>query len=591
LTSEERTSEADLLGRGQALDERIGRLAGRPRPTQEDEKRLDGLRREAGELRRQWLDFQQVLGRKYGPMAGQPVALDEAQGVLPEDAALVGWVDTPIGHAACVVRRSGEPAWVMIPGSGEKGDWTKAEWTLAGRLRDALAARAPVDEWRPLAEALATQRIGPLATLLKGVRRVVVVNSPGLDGVPVEVLFAARGGAGRDAPVVAYAPSASMFTCLKKTKIKENRTAALLALGDPAYPEPKHEPKPPAPPDHGLFVVTVVPNGNADLFGIKPDDVLLAYDGAPLKTREDLKVVADGGPKTVPLKLWRAGETRTVEVAPGLLGVQLDTRPAAPVVLAQRAAAEVLAARGEAQARLPGTRREVAAIAGLFLTDRVTTVLGDAARESAVQEMAREGKLKKYRYLHFAVHGRYDPRSAYRTALILAPDPDRTADPAAFEADGEITAEEIARTWDLDADLVVLSACESGLGKQAGGEGFLGFAQPLLAKGARALVLSLWKVDDKATSLLMARFYQNLLGKRPGLSQPLGKAEALDEAKRWLRGLSAEEAGAAEALVRGPLRPLVTEGGAAAPATRPGGPRPFEHPYYWAAFVLIGDPS
>jgi CHAT domain-containing protein len=170
--------------------------------------------------------------------------------------------------------------------------------------------------------------------------------------------------------------------------------------------------------------------------------------------------------------------------------------------------------------------------------------------------------------------------------LLLAPDPDRSDDPAAFDTDGEVSAEQIARTWDLDADLVVLSACESGLGKQAGGEGFLGFAQPLLAKGARSLVLSLWKVDDRATSLLMARFYRNLLGKRP-----MPKAEALDEAKRWLRGLSAEEVGGElEALERGPVRPLVTEGGAA-PATRPGGPRPFEHPYYWAAFVLIGDPS
>jgi CHAT domain-containing protein len=108
-------------------------------------------------------------------------------------------------------------------------------------------------------------------------------------------------------------------------------------------------------------------------------------------------------------------------------------------------------------------------------------------------------------------------------------------------------------------------------------------------------VLSLWKVDDSATSLLMARFYQNLLGNRPGLKQPMPKAKALDEAKRWLRGLSAEEAGAAQgALDRGPLRPLATEGGAPGrPAPRPAssGPRPYEHPYDWAAFVLIGDPN
>src|SRR5262249_24943202 len=209
---------------------------------------------------------------------------------------------------------------------------------------------------------------------------------------------------------------------------------------------------------------------------------------------------------------------------------------------------------------------------------------------------ARSGKLKGFRYLHLAAHGRDDPRSAYRTALILAPDPERSADPAAFESDGELTAEQIARTWELDAELVVLSACETALGKQAGGEGFLGFAQPLLAKGARGLVLSLWKVDDQATALLMARFYQNLLGKRPGLSQPLPRAEALDEAKRWLRGLTEGEVGPAlEALPRGEVGPLATAG-AAPPRERaaveaPAGPRPFGHPYYWAAFILIGDPG
>ena len=141
--------------------------------------------------------------------------------------------------------------------------------------------------------------------------------------------------------------------------------------------------------------------------------------------------------------------------------------------------------------------------------------------------------MKAFRYLHFATHGESDPRHAYRSALILAPDPDRSADPLAFDSDGTITAEQIARTWELDADLVVLSACESGLGLAAGGEGYLGFAQPLFAKGARSLVLSLWKVDDDATALLMTRFYQNLLGARAGLKSPMPKAEALAEAKAW----------------------------------------------------------
>jgi hypothetical protein len=426
----------------------------------------------------------------------------------------------------------------------------------------------------------------------------VVVNSPGLAGVPAEVLFAARGESAGPGPVVAYAPSASMFAHLAQSRPPAGRPATLLALGDPAYPAPPPGPEQaPPPPDHGLLVAKVERNGIADLFGVRSGDVLLEYNGTPLKAQGDLRpVAADAGPKTAPLRVWRAGEERSLEVAAGPLGVQFDPRPAAPAVQAQRAAAEVLAStRGESHVRLPGTRREVASIAGLFPADRVTTLLGDDARESAVQGLARSGKLKGYRYMHLAAHGRDDPRSAYRTALILAPDPDRPADPAALESDGELTAEQIARTWDLDADLVVLSACESALGQQSGGEGFLGFAQPLLAKGARGLVLSLWKVDDRATSLLMARFYQDLLGQRPGLSRPLPKAEALAEAKGWLRGLSAEEVGTElEALDRGAVRPLVTAGGSKpveAPRPRPSGPRPFEHPYYWAAFVLIGDPS
>jgi CHAT domain-containing protein len=125
----------------------------------------------------------------------------------------------------------------------------------------------------------------------------------------------------------------------------------------------------------------------------------------------------------------------------------------------------------------------------------------------------------------------------------------------------------------------------------------VGFTQSLLMSGARSVCLSLWKVDDTAAALLMQRFYANLLGRRPGLNAPLPKAEALQEAKSWLRGLHRSEVLAAATEVaggvergKGATKHQVTERSAVIPA---GGDndRPYAAPYYWAAFVLAGDPD
>ena len=156
---------------------------------------------------------------------------------------------------------------------------------------------------------------------------------------------------------------------------------------------------------------------------------------------------------------------------------------------------------------------------------------------------------------------------------------------------------EIQRTWELKAELVTLSACETALGREAGGEGFVGFTQALLMSGARSVCLSLWKVDDTATALLMQRFYANLLGRRTGLGSALPKSEALREAKAWLRALSRSDALAVTATLSGGVeRGKGTKGrqsaelSAAVPA---GGDndRPYVAPHFWAAFVLAGDPD
>jgi CHAT domain-containing protein len=294
------------------------------------------------------------------------------------------------------------------------------------------------------------------------------------------------------------------------------------------------------------------------------------------------------------------------DLDPGNLGVVLDPRPAPEAIAANRAIHKVLvAARGGSEdfARLPGTRTEVEAITRVFQShDRPARVLlGADAGEPELDRLAGSGALAGFSFVHLATHGVIDEDLPARSAVILTqaglPDPLQQALSHKPVYDGRLTVREIQRTWDLHAELVTLSACETALGRAVGGEGFVGFTQALLMSGARSVCLSLWKVDDTATALLMQRFYADLLGARPGLSRPLPKAEALAEAKAWLRGLSPDEVTALAArLSEGEPRgtgatrrkPVARTAGVPAGAGRD---RPFAHPFYWAAFVLVGDPD
>jgi CHAT domain-containing protein len=131
--------------------------------------------------------------------------------------------------------------------------------------------------------------------------------------------------------------------------------------------------------------------------------------------------------------------------------------------------------------------------------------------------------------------------------------------------DGILTAVEVAGL-DLErAELVVLSACETGLGRVAGGEGVLGLQRAFQLAGAKTTVASLWKIPDRATMQLMQCFYENLWDKK------MTRLDALRKAQIWMlkvgrqRGLDLEEGGAKKSTA-GRLPPC-----------------------YWATFVLSGD--
>jgi CHAT domain-containing protein len=127
---------------------------------------------------------------------------------------------------------------------------------------------------------------------------------------------------------------------------------------------------------------------------------------------------------------------------------------------------------------------------------------------------------------------------------------------------------------------VVLSACETGLGQVAGGEGLLGLQRAFQSAGAHSVVASLWRVPDDATRALMVEFYQNLWQKK------LGKLEALRQAQ--LTMLRQYDAKAGRLRGAGAVKPVDAKKlAAASPAEDQ--PPPSLPPYYWGAFVLSGD--
>jgi len=212
--------------------------------------------------------------------------------------------------------------------------------------------------------------------------------------------------------------------------------------------------------------------------------------------------------------------------------------------------------------RLTGSRKEVESISRLFADPHV--LVGEEATERRLVELADGDELRRFDVLHFATHAVANEQIPERSALVLS-QLDRT-DPldAVLTGDrayrGLVTAGEIARDWRLDAELVTLSACSTGRGREVHGEGLVSFAHAFLVAGARSVIVSLWPVDDRATALLLGRFYEHWL--EPEGAPGATKVEALRIAKRWLREYRDEHGG-----------------------------RPYAHPFYWAPFLLFGDPS
>lgn len=191
--------------------------------------------------------------------------------------------------------------------------------------------------------------------------------------------------------------------------------------------------------------------------------------------------------------------------------------------------------RGNALAALPFTAEEVDSIAPLFSAGQTDILTGSAATESRVLETLAGNS---YRFVHFATHGLINDDRPDYSALALSV--------GKTPGEGLLQASEIFNL-SIPAELVVLSACETGLGQLIQGEGMVGLTRAFMYAGASALVVSLWSVSDASTSELMRHFYRGLVEQEEGASQ------ALQQAKKAL---------------------------ARTPETA--------HPFHWAPFVLTG---
>jgi CHAT domain-containing protein len=193
--------------------------------------------------------------------------------------------------------------------------------------------------------------------------------------------------------------------------------------------------------------------------------------------------------------------------------------------------------RGISWPELPGTRAESAAIAKLYRNKR--QLLGAQASKTNLDKMQAQSELKDFQIIHFATHGYVDDE---RSALVLTPDQNPVS---AYLMDQDIVG------WNLDSNLVLLSACNTGVGRQQKGEGVVGLPYAFFMAGNINTLMSLWPVDDEGTAKLM-----------PTLMERIQKGEdhitALNHTKR--------------AFARG-------EFGEA-----------FSNPRVWSAFVMYGVP-
>jgi len=551
------------LAAAQAKVDRFGHAAARVAKDRAQAKALEAklaaARTELSKLARE----RGRLIRDILPIAS-PARPAEIRAFLKEKERLLAYRVTSIDAVLLVVPGPGKPirSYELHWPSGKPvttRDLTRAvhDYLLAiggpgitrgMRVNDKTASKL---ELPPLFEALMPAEAW---RELKQMDRVYLLPKGPLFRLPFETLTTTDGKRWLDeGPPIVYASSASMLLWCKRRKdeqAKRQPKYEVVALGDPNFLPDKSAP--PKLPEQGLLITQVVPGSNAAKAGLQAEDVLLTYDskptpdGAALK-REIRRVddeIEENGRKAEPveLRIWRAGQEKTLSAQPGRLGIAVSRDPL-PQAWANRQAQAIATLQRSWDgplAPLPGTRREVLAIRKTVGADKIRVLLGRDATEAQLFELAPQA-----RYLHLATHqlvdetdASGDSRLAFTLPTVVTP-----------SDDGFLHLRDLFEKWRdrlSGCELVVLSACETMRGRMQRNEGPHAMPLGFLYAGAPAVIGSLWRVDDASTAVLFADFYARLAKGTP-------KLRAFTEARQALK-------------------------------------KKYPEPYYWAPFVYIGDP-
>ncbi|MFN8547736.1 MAG: CHAT domain-containing tetratricopeptide repeat protein [Candidatus Eisenbacteria bacterium] len=444
-----------------------------------------------------------------------PHLLKRVQASLEDDAAIVGWLDLAVVNArpyetwGYVIRRQGPVRWTrletlqVVPPDGRMFPRLAA---LGIEINKAVAWPARVPDSPRLADlerAIWEERVKALEPELQGVHRIILPHAHCIASNAVGIWRDDQGRCLADRFAFSYAPSSLIYAILsERGKARPARPSRALLVGDPPFSDQQWaEIKARSTDEESAF--------DNQLFAASttPDDALM---------RDAL-----------------AGDLAALHRLP----------------------------------RLAWTGTEVRGI-GQFLPG-ATIWTGADASEAHLRRASESGELANFDILHLATHALRDPKVREYSALVMAlagPEVEIApkAEPGAEAddpADGVLHPSEVARLH-LDADLVTLSGCGTYGGYGYGG--MRGVGDGFFRAGARSIVVSLWKVEDRATSLLMRRFYELLAeGASDATGATAGTRLAADEALRraqlWLRDYEDAD-----------------------------GDHPYANPAYWGPFVLIG---